>query len=207
MQPDTIPISLLNALEYCPRRFYYEFVQGEMLVNAPVLDGILKHETAHTAGSRRDDGVRSERRVYVYSDELRVTGLVDVVETTEEGWTPVEYKRSKMGDWLNDHVQLCAQALCLEERTGQTIAHGYLFYFGNRRRERVEFTPELRARTRQAIAQAFQLAAASAPPPPLDNRRKCRDCSLEPLCLPAEVMQLQEGFPSPHRGEAGGGVF
>ena len=65
MPPDTIPISLLNALEYCPRRFYYEFVQGEMLVNAPVLDGTLKHETAHAcpehgrraAGSRRDDDV------------------------------------------------------------------------------------------------------------------------------------------------------
>lgn len=193
-RPDYIPISYLNALEYCPRRFYYEFALGEMEVNVHVLEGILRHERSHSAGTEREGDEITMRRVYVYSESLSLAGFVDVVEVKDGQIYPVEYKKGRMGRWLNDHIQLCAQALCLEERTGQGIDYGYIFYFGSRRREQVDFTPELRAKTLASIERAFAILEQGVLPPPLERMAKCRDCSLEPICLPREVRCLnQEG--------------
>jgi CRISPR-associated exonuclease Cas4 len=189
-QLDYLPISMLNQLEYCERRFWYMFVQGEMEVNAPVLEGTYQHERAHAAGTEHAGEDVTHRRVYVYSQRLRLVGFVDLVEETGGVVYPVEYKRGKMGRWLNDHIQLCAQAMCLEERLEKTIEQGYIFYFGSRRRVAVQFTPELRERTLAAIDRAFELLAQGRIPAPIDNYKKCRDCSLEPICLPKEVRQL-----------------
>ncbi len=190
--PDYIPIAYLNALEYCPRRFYYEFALGEMIVNEHVLEGSLRHSVVDTQSTRNEDEVMRRRRVYVYSDRLRLVGFADLVELTAEEWRPVEYKKGRMGRWLNDHVQLCAQALCLEERLDTTIEHGFVFYFGSRRREEVAFTPALRSRTESAVERAFALLAAGRLPDPISEWPKCRDCSLEPLCLPREVRQMRD---------------
>lgn len=194
---------MLNQLEYCPRRFWYMFVLGEIEVNAPVLEGVLEHERAHTTGQERQDETVTYRRVQVWSDRLRLTGFVDLVEERAGELVPVEYKRGRMARWLNDHIQLCAQALCLEERTGRPVTAGYLFYFGSRRRDRVEFTLELRARTEASVRTAFELLAAGQMPGLAENRRKCRDCSLEPICLPAEVEQLINGTLSTDRKDHG----
>jgi CRISPR-associated exonuclease Cas4 len=193
---DYLPLSMLNQLEYCERRFFLMHVQGEMEVNAPVLDGTQLHQRAHASAVATEGDVTTHRRVYVWSDRLRLSGFADVVEETvgADGLPqlcPVEYKRGKMGRWLNDHVQLCAQTICLEESTarlGQTlrIEQGYLFYFGSRRREQVAFTPELRLRTEVAVQRAWALIAAGTLPAPTDKRAKCRDCSLQPVCLPLE---------------------
>ncbi len=239
---DYMPLSMLNQLEYCERRFYLMHVCGEMEINAAVLDGTQLHERTHTAGAAQEGETTVHRKVYVWSDRLRIAGYADLVEEVwEEGVTgrqgdkvtggqgdketgrqgdketggqgdqatirPIEYKRGKMGKWLNDHVQLCAQAMCLEERlttndlsrltndewpttverqTAQRIEKGCLFYFGSRRREEVSFTPELRAQTEAAVQRAFELVAAGVLPLPTDKRAKCRDCSLEPVCLPFE---------------------
>ncbi len=190
MTDDSLPISMLNQLEYCPRRFWLMYVQGEMEVNAPVLEGIYQHERVHTAGRSRQGDTISHRRVYVYSDRLRLRGFIDLLEETAAALIPVEHKHGRMGRWLNDHIQLCAQALCLEERTGRPVPFGYIFYAGSHRRQRVEFTPELRARTEAAVARAFDLLEAGRIPPPQQPRAKCRDCSLEPVCLPREVQAL-----------------
>jgi CRISPR-associated exonuclease Cas4 len=200
-QSDYLPLSMLNQLEYCERRFYLMHVQGEMEINAAVLDGTQRHERAHSPGASTEGETTTHRRVYVWSDRLRIAGYADVVEErqgdkvtrasgqgdTGTEFVPVEYKRGKMGRWLNDHVQLCAQATCLEERIGQAIQQGYIFYFGSRRREPVEFTPELHARTEAAVMRAFDIVASGAMPAPTDKRSKCHDCSLEPVCLPQEV--------------------
>jgi len=189
-KPDYIPISYLNALEYCPRRFWYEFVEGEMLVNAHVLAGTLRHERAHEAGRSQSGETVTLRSVYLYSETLGVAGFSDLVEEHAAELLPVEYKSGRWGRWLNDHIQLCAQALCLEERTGRPVPRGYLFYFGAQHRQEVVFTPELRARTQAAIAQANALIAAGHIPPPEQPMAKCRECSLKPLCLPEEVRRL-----------------
>jgi CRISPR-associated exonuclease Cas4 len=190
--PDYLPISMLNQLEYCERRFWLMYVHNEMEVNAPVLEGIQQHERAHSAGREQDGETTVRRRVYLWSDRLRVVGFADVVEERAGEQMPVEYKHGRMGRWLNDHIQLCAQAICLEERTGQPVQRGSIFYWRSRRRVTVDITPELRARTEAAVARAFALLEAGQMPPPLDHRAKCRDCSLEGICLPREVLLLAE---------------
>jgi CRISPR-associated exonuclease Cas4 len=193
--PETIPLSYLNAIEYCPRRFYYEFVQGEMLENEFVLEGTLLHQKADQPGQHTtEEGEIKINHLYLYNEELRLSGFADIVEEQEGVMIPVEYKHGKEGKWLNDHVQLCAQALCLEERLPNKppIPYGYIFYFGSRKRIQVTFTPDLRAKTRATIDLAFQIAALDTPPPPLDGKlaARCRDCSLLSLCLPDEVKLL-----------------
>lgn len=189
-QPDYLPISMLNQLAYCERRFWLMYVHGEMEINAPVLEGIQQHERVHDSGAGHSGELTVRRRVYLWSDRLRVAGFADLVEEREGELVPVEYKRGRQGRWLNDHVQLCAQAMCLEERTGRPVQQGEIFYWRSRRRERVAFTPELRARTEATVARAFELLEAGRMPPPLDRRVKCRGCSLEAICLPREVLLL-----------------
>src|SRR6266571_785727 len=172
---EMIPISSLNALEYCPRKFYYQFVQ----------------EGTHTTA----EGEMQTTRLYLYSEVLHLSGFADVIEERAGVFVPVEYKHGQQGTWLNDHIQLCAQALCLEERQPgkPLIPYGYIFYVGSRRRVQVKFTKELREKTRATIAQALQVATLETAPPPLSGKLvvRCPPCSLLPLCLPEEVRLLQ----------------
>jgi CRISPR-associated exonuclease Cas4 len=193
--PETIPFSYLNALQYCPRRFHYEFVQGDMLRNEFVLEGTLLHQNADTPGQHKmEDGGMQINRLYLYSERLRLSGFADIVEEEQGILIPVEYKHGKEGKWLNDHVQLCAQALCLEERLPDqsTIPYGYIFYFGSRKRIQVYFTEELRASTMTLIKLAFEIAQLASSPQPLEGKlaKRCRDCSLQSICLPEEVKIL-----------------
>jgi CRISPR-associated exonuclease Cas4 len=215
---EMLPISSLNALEYCPRKFYYQFVQGETLVNEFVLEGTLAHQRVHQPGTHTTaEGEMETTRLYLYSEALHLTGFADIVEELSGVLVPVEYKRGQLGDWLNDHIQLCAQALCLEELLADhlsearrasvvgglnaeatqpgkpLIPHGYIYYVGSRRRTQVKFTTALRDKTRATIAQALKVAALETPPPPLSGKMaaRCPNCSLLPLCLPEEVRLLQ----------------
>mgnify|MGYP001347624767 CR=1 FL=1 len=193
---ETIPISSLNALEYCPRCFYYQVVQGETLVNEFVLEGQIAHQRVHQEGTRvTAEGVIETTRLYLYSETLHLSGFADVIEERAGVVIPVEYKHGQQGNWLNEHIQLCAQALCLEERQPgkPAIASGYIYYIASRRRVQVPFTPQLRARTKAAIARAFRVAALETPPLPLTGKlaARCPPCSLLPLCLPEEVRMLR----------------
>ncbi len=206
---DYLPISMLNQLLYCPRRFWYIHVLGEMEINAPVLEGTLLHEHAHTPGRETDDRGRPvRRRVHLWSDRLGLIGFADLVELAGGALLPVEFKHGRQGRWDNDAVQLCAQALCLEEMTGRGVARGEIFYWGSRHRVEVVFDDALRAQTEAAVAQARALLAAGQMPPPLRGTRapvaaKCHSCSLEPICLPAEMARL--GSPAPAARRAAGG--
>ena len=193
---ETIPISSLNALEYCPRSFYYQVVQGEMPVNEFVLAGQLAHRHVHQPGIRTTiEGEIEITSLYLYSETLHVSSFADVIEERAGVLIPVEYKHGSQGNWLNEHIQLCAQALCLEERQPDRppIAYGYIYSVTSRRRVQVPFTAQLRARTKAAIVEAFRVAALATPPPPLFGKlaARCPPCSLLPLCLPEEVRLLR----------------
>jgi len=198
--PDSIPISALNALVYCPRRFYYQFVQGVTLVNEYVMEGTLAHARVHQATTRTmGEGEMQTTHLYLFSERLRISGFTDVIEDVGGALIPVEYKhgaQGKHGGWLNDAVQLCAQALCLEERlAGEShIPYGYIFYIASRRRVQIQFSDELRERTLAAIERAFQVAMLETPPPPLSGEDvvRCPACSLLPVCLPDEVGFLRD---------------
>lgn len=197
-----LPLSMLNQFAYCPRRFWLMYVQGEMVINAPVLEGTLQHERVHTAGQAAEDGEVRYRRLYLWSDRLQICGLADLVEERAGVWLPVEYKHGKQGQWGNDQIQLCAQALCLEERTGTIIPAGEIFYWGSRRRVPVVFDAALRAETEWTITAIRALITAGVVPAPEQPYAKCRECSLEPVCLPREVQLLRKEAGS-ERQEAG----
>jgi CRISPR-associated exonuclease Cas4 len=195
MSDGYIPASQLNKFVFCPRRFYYEYVLGEWQDNAYAVAGTIRHERAHTPGRETRPEQVTTRSVTVASERLRIVGRLDVLEERDGELLPVEYKSGACGEsgpWRNDAVQLCALALCLEERTGRRIAKGALFTFGDRARRDVAFTDALRAQTEAVIAQAHALAVQPEIPPPVYSRR-CEGCSLKPICLPKEVRQLRPG--------------
>lgn len=186
---DYLPLAYLNAWEYCPRRFYLEYVLGEMADNEHIILGRHLHRNINQEGVIQEGDLLIHQQQWVWSDRLLVSGVIDAVEEREGQLVPLEYKKGKMAKHLSDHFQLCAAALCLEERTGLSLIYGEIFYHANRRRQRVLFTPELRQATEAAI-MAARLAVSQPMPAPIEHARKCQACSLQGICLPFEVKQL-----------------
>jgi CRISPR-associated exonuclease Cas4 len=189
MPEQYLQLAFLNAWEYCPRRFYLEYELGEMEDNEHIILGRHIHKNINEEKILQEDGIITYQQQWVWSERLGVSGIIDAVEVIDGQLVPVEYKKGKMARHLNDHFQLCAAAICLEERTGEKISYGEIFYHGNRRRQRVEFTLLLREMTESAIKLA-QLATGGKIPPPIDNSKKCQACSLIGICLPYEVRCL-----------------
>ena len=186
---DYLPLAYLNAWEYCPRRFYLEYQLGEMAENEHILMGQHLHRHINEERESQRGETRIFQQQWVWSHRLKVHGIIDAVEERENQLIPVEYKKGRMAHHLNDHFQLCAAAICLEEITQNPIAFGEIFYHSNRRRQTVEFTPLLRQATEAAISAA-QRAASQPMPAPISHDKKCRDSSLQGICLPKEMRQL-----------------
>ncbi len=184
-----LPLAYLNAWEYCPRRFYLEYQLGEMAENEHLLIGRHLHRNINEERQSQQGDTKIFQQQWVWSDRLNLHGIIDAVEERENQLIPLEYKKGRMAHHLNDHFQLCAAALCLEEITGHSIAYGEIFYHRNRRHQTVELTPQLRQETEAAISAA-QAAAFQPMPAPIVNTKKCRDCSLKGICLPKEMGRL-----------------
>jgi CRISPR-associated exonuclease Cas4 len=191
MIEDYLPLAYLNAWEYCPRRFYLEYVLGEMVDNEHIILGRHLHRNINEAAIIQEGNTCIHQQQWVWSDRLQVSGIIDAVEEHEGQLIPVEYKKGRMAKHLNDHFQLCGAALCLEERTGQQIAYGEIFYHANRRRQKVMFTDQLRRMTEDAIVAA-RVADQQPMPAPIDYPKKCQACSLQSICLPFEVNHLMQ---------------
>ncbi len=185
-----IPISALNHFIFCERRAALIHTEGLFPRNQFTVQGDMVHQTADEPGYRERRGCRTVRAMTLFSDQFGLTGRADIVEfwsfpgRTEEP-RPVEYKRGKSSSWANDHVQLCAQALCLEEMLGLTVEQGSIYHAASRRRTVVQFGPELRAQTLRAIAGLRALLMSSVVPAPV-YRPRCHGCSFEPTCLPEQ---------------------
>lgn len=190
MTDDYLPLAYLNAFEYCPRRFYWEYILGEKSDNEHIIMGRHLHRNINQEGVICEGEKTIHRQQWVWSDKLKVKGIIDAVEVSNGDLVPVEYKKGRMSKHLNDHFQLCAAGLCLEEKTQKTISYGEIFYHSNRRRQRVNFTEELRQLTRSAIAKAHSLNQEKIPAP-IKNSKKCQDCSLKGICLPREIKHLK----------------
>ncbi|MGL5080691.1 MAG: CRISPR-associated protein Cas4 [Microcoleaceae cyanobacterium] len=191
MTEDYLPLAYLNAWEYCPRRFYLEYVLGEWAENEHIILGNHLHRNINEDSVIQAGEITIRQQQWVWSDRLQVAGIIDAVEECHGQLVPLEYKKGRMAQHLNDHFQLCAAALCLEERTGKTIAYGEIFYHANRRRQQVPFTDQLRQATELAIVAA-RSADQRPMPPPLTQKKKCQACSLQSICLPFEVRYLSE---------------
>lgn len=189
MQDDfhTIAISALQHVAYCPRQFALIHVEQAWEENFFTAHGQALHERVDGGAPEQRGNVRYERSVAVYSQHLGLSGKLDLLEIegkADKKYFPVEYKRGKpkTEDW--DRIQLCAQALCLEEMRGVAIEEGALWYWQERKRERVEINAALRALTLQAIVQAREILMRGITPLPTPLKSRCKACSLTELCMP-----------------------
>ncbi|MCS6865856.1 MAG: CRISPR-associated endonuclease Cas1 [Gemmataceae bacterium] len=211
-KPDLLPVRALNQVVYCPRLYYLQYVDGVMPVNEHVEAGLFDHR--RIAAPELQNKTRTERQtatsrgITLSSEALGITAVLDVIEEKNGEHYPVETKHGRAAYdadghprvWENDAVQLCAQALLMEEAFGQPVRRGYQFCAGSRERVEVEFTEELRNKTRDAIARCREIAQADRPPEPLppEQRHKCFGCSLAPVCLPEETLfHISQPTPSP----------
>jgi CRISPR-associated exonuclease Cas4 len=181
-EQEMLPLSGLQHLAFCPRQWALIHLEQAWAENRLTAEGKLLHERVDLPGQSRRDAVRSVRGMWLESRRLALTGRADLVEFRPEPW-PVEYKRGKRKPNDCDLVQLCAQALCLEEMLATTIAAGAIFYGDPRRRLEVTFTPELRLRTEQLAATMHDLYRRRHTPPAQPGPW-CRSCSLVDVCLP-----------------------
>ena len=201
-EEEWLQLSGIQHYAFCPRQWGLIHVEGLWKENVLTAEGAIQHEKAH---DEHADELRGElltvRGMRVFSADLGVSGSCDVVEFTrcEDGvpltgregrWSayPVEYKHGapKSGD--ADRLQVCVQAMCLEEMLGCAIPRGALFYQQTRRRETVELDEALRAQARELLREMHDMARRSYTPRARKGAR-CRACSLAEQCLP--------GLPAP----------
>ncbi len=188
---ETIGASALNSFVYCKKLFYYreiEQIEGE---NHFLVDGQIKHTKIDgEANSVHMEGNKIFS-LSLSSDALGIAARFDVLEKDGDQYIPVEYKRGKEGDWLNHRVQLCAQALLIEENYQQTVTYGYIYYYGSKKRVKVDFDQILREQTLSAINEARRMIQDSQCPQ-VEYSQRCEGCSLKEQCLPEEVEQIQQ---------------
>lgn len=190
---DYPPLSALNDLLFCPRRCYLHRVEGLWLENAHTASGSLAHRRVHTPRDADESPCRTARGLRLVSHRLKVVGVADLVEFHPDPAGgpdvpfPVEYKRGRRRRWDNDEVQVCAQAMCLEEMLGVAVPAGALFSVKSKRRREVRFDAALRRQTEAAADQLHRLLASGSTPPPVVHP-KCKECSVNSLCLPNLVV-------------------
>lgn len=186
---ERIPISAVQHAVYCLRQASLIHIEGVWEDNLFTAEGNVLHEVADKGGHRKRSGVRRVLSLPLGSARLNLSGTADLVEFHpvsggREQAFPVEYKRGKPKQHRADEAQLCAQALCLEEMTGQPVTEGALYYAQTKRRVIVPIDPPLRALTEAAVSELTHLYASRQPPPPTPHRARCRACSLLDLCRP-----------------------
>lgn len=199
--PEYLPARMVNEYVYCPRLFYYEWVEGLFRESADTLEGKLQHARVDKEGKGLPEAADlgeekiHSRTVTLSSEPYRLIAKMDLVEVSGGVATPVDYKRGKPREteagielWPADRVQLAVQGLVLRE-AGYRCEEGVVYYARTRQRVRVEFTAELMAEALSA-AQGAWATAAGAIPEPLEDSPKCVGCSLAPICLPDETRRL-----------------
>ena len=182
-------ISALEHFSYCPRQCALIHVERIFDENVFTLRGRYAHERADDPHTTLENGVRMERALPLWSDRLGLQGRGDVVEFHPGGRIiPVEYKNGPRRERRHDDVQLCAQALCLEEMLGASVHTGAVYSLQTRRRRDVPFTDTLRDETEEIIAQVRAVQQSRGPLPPALNDARCPRCSLLDACVPATVV-------------------
>ncbi|WP_246580669.1 CRISPR-associated protein Cas4 [Deinococcus aestuarii] len=191
---EPVTLSALQHFVFCPRQFALIHVEGVWEDTGQTARGHQSHARAHGGGSEERDGVRTLRALPLVSRLHGLAGIADVVELLPDGSPrPVEYKSGRAKPRLADEVQLCAQALCLEEMFGVSIAQGFIYHVASRKRRDVAFTPELRGavlETRDGVRAL--LGSGELPSPAADER--CQFCSLFDACEPFAPRDFPAGY-------------
>jgi len=196
--PEYLPARMLNEYVYCPRLFFYEWVEGVFAHSADTVEGALRHEKLETKADPLPGPDSGADRIHARSVELsseahKLIARIDLVEGAGEHVTPVEYKRGAPRDgedgpeaWPADRAQLCVQALVLRDN-GYACDEGVIYYNTTKQRVRVAMDAVLVDETLANLDAARRLAAGGRIPPPLADSPKCPRCSLVAICLPDET--------------------
>ncbi len=188
-ETEPLPLSALNHWAYCPRRCGLIHMEGEFTDNIHTLRGNAEHEKVDGIHHETSNGRRIETALPVWSDQLGLIGKCDIVEFLSDGTPyPVEYKHGPKHTWLNDDIQLAAQAMCLEDMLNRPVPKGAIFHVGSRRRREVGITPELRRLVGETAEAIRAMLAAGKLPPPVNDAR-CRECSLKDICQPEALSE------------------
>ena len=204
MSPDDgyLLISGLQHLVFCEKQWALIYLENLWDENLLTVEGRHLHKNVHKIGRESRGEVKLATDLALCSRRLGIRGAADMVEfhhDEERGvrvaafggrrrWVPypVEYKRGRKRPDLADEMQLCAQAVCLEEMLGAAVPRGALFYGEPRRRTEIEFTPELRAKLEAACARAREIMDGVSAPR-YNAGRHCKKCSLNEFCMPEET--------------------
>lgn len=199
-----VPLSALQHYAYCPRQCALIHNEQVWAENYHTAEGQLLHQRVDSGVPETRKGIRYERSVMVSAEQLGLTGKLDLVEIDLEtgNQKPVEYKRGKhkVEDW--DRIQLCAQALCLEEMRGIDVQEGAIWYWEVRQRELVNIDAALRSITIQTVQETQELLNSGITPHPIEDKKRCKSCSLFNLCEPDKfrrdksALYIQEIFSS-----------
>jgi CRISPR-associated exonuclease Cas4 len=208
-EDDLLPLSGLQHLAYCPRQFALIHLEQAWADNLFTAEGNVLHSRTDEAGAETRGDIHIARSLRLQSLALGLAGIADVVEfhrVAEDApglelprlrgrWRPypVEYKRGRPKTSDCDEIQVCAQALCLEEMLDLEIAEGALFYGKTRRRKTVRFDAKLRRRTEELAAEMHRLWRAGLTPPAIYGP-KCEQCSLLDLCMPRTAKRDAAGY-------------
>jgi CRISPR-associated protein Cas1 len=201
--PDYLPARMVNEFVYCPRLFFYEWVEGVFEHSAATLEGAAQHKRVDREGkdlpaaeALTDEDRIHTRSVTLSSERYGVIVKLDLLEVEDGRVTPIDYKRGKPRQkeeglelWPADRVQMAVQALILREN-GYRCEEGLVYYVSTRQRVRVDFTEAVLAEATAAIFSAWQTARVGQIPPPLVDSPKCPGCSLVSICLPDEVNRI-----------------
>ncbi|MFN3351419.1 CRISPR-associated endonuclease Cas1, partial [Pseudorhodoplanes sp.] len=200
-----VPVRMVNEWVYCPRLAFLEWVDGEWADTGDTEEGRRAHVRVDAGGGKLPAPAETDekpdftaRSVTLASERLGIIAKIDLVDGDGGSVTPVDTKKGKRphvaeGAYEPERVQVCAQALILEE-AGYTVSEGAIWYAGSRERVRIALNDELRAKTRAAISDLRLAAAAGRLPPPLIDSPKCTKCSLAGICLPDEVTFFRRGL-------------
>ncbi len=188
--PELVGVSAVEHYAYCPRQCALIYVEKVFDENIFTLRGTLAHDRADQEISREEDGVRVERALPIFCDALGVYGKADVVEFhPDDSIVPVEYKIGPRKESAPAALQLCAQAMCLEEMFGRPVVRGAVYHVSSRHRREVEITEELRQRVRKLVEEVRAMLV-SATVPPAANDARCENCSLIDACVPSAAEQF-----------------
>ncbi|OLP57523.1 CRISPR-associated protein Cas4 [Rhizobium rhizosphaerae] len=192
-EQEPIPLSALQHAVYCLRQAALIHIERAWAENRFTAEGNVLHAVADKGGKRKVRGVRRVMALPVASARLNLSGIADVVEFLADGEAetayPLEYKRGKPKLHRADEVQLCAQALCLEEMTGRLVPEGALYYAETRRRVVVPIDDDLRRLTEDTVGALAEVFRSGSTPPPTTRRERCRACSLIEICRPDAVQR------------------
>jgi CRISPR-associated exonuclease Cas4 len=180
-----IAISAIEHYSYCPRQCALIHVEQTYEENLFTMRGHLAHERVHSGDDSPSRGVRTARGVPLWSERLGLRGRADAVEFRDDGPYPIEYKVGRRHG-VHADLQLCAQALCLEEMLGMPVSRGAIYYHALRRRHEVMLENSLRDQTIAVIA-AIRAILRAQYLPDAPNDERCPNCSLLSACLPSVV--------------------